>query len=139
MKVKFDLHVGSVLCLSGLNKPPPLFGVVDNFSTDFSLSTTPIDRFFTSNDVVDNFYPYQRNLWIKYEKPLQCIVLFDIIILFSLWINNSINLVIHRLWITCGQVIQSLCKTLSTGGGYCRNTYLLPYYIFFHIHRDEYL
>lgn len=139
MKAKFDLHVGSVLCLSGLGKPPPHFGVVDNISTIFSLSTTPIDRFFTSKDAVDNFYPYHRNLWIKYEKALQTFVLFDIIILFSLWINNSINLIIHRLWITCGQVILSLCKTLSTGGGYCRNTYLLPYYIFFHIHRDEYL
>jgi hypothetical protein len=122
-----------------MNKPLPLFYVVDSFSTKNSLSTSSIDRFFTSKDAVDNFYPERRDLWIKYEKALQSIVLFDIIILFSLWINNSINLFIHRLWITCGQVILSLCKTLSTSGGYCRNTYLLPYYIFFHIHRDEYL
>jgi hypothetical protein len=108
--------------LVGSDQAPPLFGVVDKFSTIFSLSTTPIDRFFTSKDAVDNFYPYHRNLWIKYEKALQSIVLFDIIILFSLWINNFIKIVIHRLWITCGQVILSLCKTLSTGGGYCRNT-----------------
>lgn len=102
---------------------------VDNFSNAFFLSTPFIDTFFTDSANVDNFYRQTVVLVDKFHTPLQQMVYFDIIFVFSLFITKSTisdyPQTVDKMW----KVDNSVFVNLSTERVFCRKPAFLLYYI----------
>ncbi len=81
----------------------PVIITVDKVFVAFFVSTTFIDKFFTSYNLVDKIFSHLFCFVDNILKPLQHKYLSAIILLFLLWIIPYFFLIIHKMWIMCGQ------------------------------------